>query len=536
MKLSRLFIAILIVSALFNSGCANNPTGNDFANLPAPADSARLDVILAPETLSGIRASSTVYTVKVTILVANPRNSTTPYHKLVKEIDINTTAKSAAASFSGLPAKPVVVQIVINNASIAGARLFHGATDLAPGETRTLTPDWAGSGSKTDLIARVALEFFNNPSLMAVANDTLTATISGINGETDVSGLLSAAIAQIAPNGLVKLEKDSTNASTLKIGELSKTAAEILAGGILWSSSPEAMNVKGIIRQGLGGFGLVYWEHPTGKDSCLTRINTADGTRTAYCRNYGKLSHFILLKDGSLLVAGFNDAKSAPVIFRWNASGDASTFSSQGSGPSDSGLQWFNYFSEVAVNLSGYSIEAVITDYETNAFVILKDAAANRVEYRLNLNTGARVLVPGSVAEGLQIVTAYYPELRSIYADTSMTETQRVAKFMTYIADDFQRIDGTANQKSDLETVTLDRFNRWTIAQYKFDLLNINAIDSSTIEVETEMSILAESKTIAGSRVTVDVTPNPKIIWKLYGTSWKIFKGLPYTSAELNGI
>jgi hypothetical protein len=533
MKLQRLFIALLIFSALIYSGCATNPTGSDIASPSAPTGSAGLNVVLAPETLASIRAASTIYTIKVTILIANPGNSTTPYHRLVKEIDIDTTAKSAAASFSGLPAKPVVVQVVINNASISGARLFHGATDLADGETRTLSPDWVGSGSKTDLVARVALEFFNNPSLMAAANDTLTATISAISGQNEFSDLLNAAIVQLAPTGLVKFEKDPANASTLKIGELSKTAAEILAGGILWSSTPESATVKGIARQGLGGYGLIHWEHPTDKDTCITRINTADGSRSAYCRNYGKLSHFILLKDGSLLVAGFNDAKSAPVIFRWNATGDASTYSNQGSGPSDSGLQWSNYFTELGTDLSGYSLEAVITDYETIAFIILKDAGGNRVEYRLNLSSGARILVPGSVTEGLQIVTAYYPELRAVLEDNSMTETQRVSKFMTYIAEDFKNIAGTADKKSDLESVTLERFEKYNIVEYKFNLLGIKALDSSTIEATTEMFIKVQTKSTYPATLSTN-TLNPKIVWKNYNGSWKIYQGLPYTASELD--
>lgn len=533
MKLQYLLIAVLVIATLGLCGCDSNPSASQVLNSAETTGSANLNIVLSPETVSSIRAATTAYRVKVILLIANPGNATTPFYKLIKEIDIDTTANSAAATFASLPAKPVVVQIMLNNASINGARMFHAATDLVANETKTVSPDFVGAGSRTDLIARVALEFFNNPTLMAGANDGMTQAIETItNGMTEFNRMLNTAVQSFNPTGLVALNHESVT-TNIKIGETVKTAEELWSGATLWTTTPANMQLQNILRQGFGGFGLTHWAHSRDLDNAIMKINTSTMARASFCRNNGKLSHFIVLKDGSVVAAGFNQSKNAPVIFRWSGLTDASTYTT--SGISDSNLQWFNYFSELGTDLSGYSVEAITSDFETQVYVILKKSDGSRVEYRLNLDTGARVLVPGSVEEGLQVVTAYYPELRAILEDNSMTEAQRVSKFMTYIADDFTRIDGTANQKSDLEAVTLDRFNRWTINQYKFNLISIKAVDSSTIEVETEMYIVVKSKTSALT-ATVDVQPNPKITWKRYSTGWKLYKGLPYTSNELNGI
>ncbi|MFZ5951091.1 MAG: hypothetical protein ACOYXC_10325 [Candidatus Rifleibacteriota bacterium] len=530
MKFKHLPGILLLAVLVWFTGCYSNPSAVETATINEATGYANLNVVLSPETVSSIRAATTAYTVKIVVLVANPGNTTTPYYKLVKEIEINTNAGTAEASFGAVPAKPVVVQVVLNNASISGNRIFHAATDLKANETKTVTPVTAGSGSTTDLIARVALEFFNNPTLMGGATDTLTQIIETAAGsQTDFGTILNSAVQSANPSGIVLLAKD-TVATSIKIGETVKTAGEIFNGATAWTTTPDNFQARNIIRQGLNGFGLVHWEHASENDNAITKINTTTFARTSFCRNFGALSHFVMLKDGSIISAGFNNKKNTPVIFRWDGSSDASTYSDTGS--SNTNLKWSNYFSELGTDLSGYSVETLITDYETLVYLILKKADNTRVEYRINIDTGARVLVPGSVEEGLQLVTAYYPQLRAILENNTLSDTQRAAQFMAYIADDFTNIAGTPNMKSDLEAVTLARFQKYKILEYRLNLVNIKSLSSTSIEVETEMYIVVQNKT-TNAKIYVEKTPNPKIIWKLYGTSWKIFSGLPYTADEL---
>jgi hypothetical protein len=63
--------------------------------------------------------------------------------------------------------------------------------------------------------------------------------------------------------------------------------------------------------------------------------------------------------------------------------------------------------------------------------------------------------------------------------------------------------------------------------------LGIKALDSSTIEATTEMFIKVQTKSTYPATLSTN-TLNPKIVWKNYNGSWKIYQGLPYTASELD--
>jgi hypothetical protein len=539
MTTRNFFFLLITIFAVLMTGCGSNPADSGAAgNSGIAAPTASLRVVLTPETISSLRAATTIYTVKVIVLVANPGNATTPYFKLTKEVDIS--GGSAETTFNGIEARPVVVQVLLNNASISGSRAFHGATDLQTGTTVTVTPDRVGAGSKTDLIARVALEFFNNPTMMAAlksdertGNDLIEVLETITSGMTEFDGMLNTAVQAYNFTGMTAFQKDLTP-SNLVVGGVTRTAAQIWSGGELWTQYPEYMRVKNIIRQGFDGYGLVHWYYLGASDNAIARIST-DGNKVAYCRNYGAMNHFILLKDGSLLVAGFNDLKNAPVLFRWGTTGNASTYST--TGLTETGLSWSNYFTGLATDLSGYSIESISTDYESLIYVILKDGSGNRHEYRINLSTGAQVYVPGTPEDGKDKIIAYHAELQAILENNSLSDASRVSKFMTYIADDFKDIDGTPNTKSTLESTTLSRLERYIINSYTFSPGEVTIVDSSTIKVKTTMTISVTRKPGASGAVEsayINVIPAPELTWKRYGTEWKIYQGLPYKSSEIS--
>lgn len=530
---SKLICLLLILFTSFLAGCGSNPSDSGTTQILTPESNgiASLNVVLTPETVASIRATTTIYTVKVILLVANPGNSAAPYTKLVKVVDIS--AGSANVSFTAVEAKPVVVKVLLDNATLAGSRSFHAAMDLVANTTNTITPVAAGAGSTADLIARVALEFFNNSSLMAGASNSLTAAIqTATTGLTDFNIMLTSAVTAISPSGFVKLEADTTPTS-LKIGTMTRTAAQTWLAGELWTTTPANMQVKTIVRQGFDGFGLVHWAHASENDNGISKVGTADGSKSVYCRNFGKLSHFLTLPDGSILVAGFNNVKNAPVLFRWDGTTNASTYST--SGLSDSGVKWSNYFTDVATDLSGYSIEVMSTDSDSIVYVILKKPDNSKVEYRINLATGGRAYLPGSPEEGKTKIIAYHTEMEAILENNSLSDATRTTMFMAYIAEDFKDIDGNPDKKPELQSTTLSRLERYIINKYEFTPGTATIVDANTITVVTNMLIDVTRKPGAAGSISAAYIPLPNqvLTWKRYGTEWKIYQGLPYKSSEI---
>jgi predicted small secreted protein len=534
MKKTVIYCMTLVMLSGLVTGCLTNPSGNDINSLDSTeiAQTANLEIILTPETISNLRAATTIYTARITVLVANPGSSSTLFHKLVKEIDISNN--SAEASFAAVPARPVIVQVTLNNASISNARMFHAAKDLQPGQNNSLTPKAAGSGTATDIIAKVASEIFNSPELMSASSDDLIGVIeAATTGISDESQALSAAINSINPSGLVALSADTTP-TTLKYGSSTITAEETWSSNELWTTTPANMTVAGIIRQGIGGYGIVYWSHARESDSAIAKTSTLNGKKTYYCRNYGKLKHFIAMSDGSIIAAGFNNKKNAPVVLRWDPTQNASTFSD--SGLSDSGLKWTSYFSDLADDLSGYSIETILSDFDSTLFVTLKASDNSLIEYRLSLNTGERLFLPGSPEEGREKILSYHDVLQNILENNSLSETTRTAKFIFYVADDFKDIAGNPNKRDELESVTLSRLQRYTINSYTFEPVELTIVDANTIKVETRMQInvtLKPGATGAVKNANINVFPAPVLTWKRYNKEWKIYQGLPYKSSEI---
>ena len=538
MWFKKVGILFVIAVSVLSFGCALNPVETDVrtsTSLKQTVPTANVRVVLSPETLGSIRAATTAYTVKVIIMVANPGNADQPYFKLVKEIDINTSAHSASATFESVMARPVIVQLVLNNASIAGSRIFHAAKDLKADQTNTIVPTAVGNGDRTDLTARVAQEFFNNSSLMASADETLVTTIESQASGSDFDELLSKVVSQIAPAGYVNIAADATSATTLNVGTTAKTASQYWSGSYLWTSSPQNMQVNQILRQGLDGYGLVHWKHASEKDEVISKISTTDGSLMTYCRNYGAISQFVMLKDGSVLLAGYNNFKNSPFVLRWNPSQNASTYST--SGLSDSGLTWVNYFADLDDDLTGASVASLLTDYESLAYLVIKKSDNSKIEYRVDLGAGTRTYVPGSAEDGKEKIVQYHTELQQILENNSISEASRVSQFMEYIADDFKDIAGTPDKKDELESTTLSRLERYVINSYTFEPVEITIVDSNTIKVKTTMIISVTRKpgaTGAISQAYITVSPTPEIIWKRYGTEWKVYQGLPYKSSEIS--
>lgn len=534
----RIWILLFSIFTVFTIGCGSNPSGSQITNNTDTIGTANLQINVSPENWASLRAqATTVNYVEVRLQIANLGNPTNPVITLKREVDIS--ANSATITFSSLPAKPVLVQVILNNASVGGARNLHVAGDLTSGQTTALNAVAVGSGGAADLSARIMQTALNTPEIIQNAPANLVSSINtSINGITDYSAALSKAITELNISGLIKLAPatspwilEAFDGATQK---WTKTAEEMFSGAGLLTTTPSNMVVQRVLKQGIGSNALIFWNHGRDNLSAITKINPADGSRLAFMQNPGLLSHFLVLSDNSVVGAGFNTQKNTPVIFKWAGTANGSTASSAGA---ESNLAWYNYFDGIASygTPANFIVNSMIYDQSETIYLILKDTTTSKLaEYRVNIKDGKRIYVPGSVQEGLTKIAAAHVAMESILENNSLSETQRVAEFMKYIADDFKNIDGTPNTKSVLESTTLSRLERYIINDYAFTAGKMTIVDDNTINVATSMRINVTRKPgAAGSVSQADIPVDATITWKRYGTEWKIYQGLPYLQSEI---
>lgn len=135
-----------------------------------------------------------------------------------------------------------------------------------------------------------------------------------------------------------------------------------------------------------------------------------------------------------------------------------------------------------------------------------------------------------------------YPQLFNSYTvmqtslqDNDKNADDRIALFSPNIADDFVDTTDGANKKQELIDSTKSRLERYIVNDYKFTPKSHKVIDAETVEVVTDMLIDVTRKPGATGAVSAATVPLPdqKVIWKKYGSEWKIYKGIPYKSSEI---
>ncbi|GEM_PF-5853710 len=135
-----------------------------------------------------------------------------------------------------------------------------------------------------------------------------------------------------------------------------------------------------------------------------------------------------------------------------------------------------------------------------------------------------------------------YPQLFNAYAvmqtalqDNNKSSADRMALFSPNIADDFVNTTDVANKKSELIEITRSRLDRYIVNSYSFTPKSYKKISDTEVHVVTDMFINVTRKPGATGAVSAAEVPLPgqTVIWKQYGTEWKIYKGIPYTSSEV---
>ncbi len=541
---NRFFALFIIISCMAYTGCAYNPASSNVTNIPIEQNKrlASLRVILSPETAGNLRAAATSnYYVEAILAVGHPGSETNTYSTVRKVADISNS--TATINFTSVPAGPALVKIQLTNGTINNERSFHAAVELQPGNNTTVTPVAVNSGSETDIKAKVMEYFINAPELMkAASNDLYSKIASASEGVSDYLSAVNNTVIAINPDGMIKLVAD-TDRITLKgyngdTESWSKTTADLFNDNSLWTSTPGSMQIKSILGQGIGGYSHIAFNHASENDNVIVKLATSNGSKLASVKNYGAINHYLVLADNSIIAAGYNNYKNAPVLFRWKGNANANTCSISSA---DSGLNWVTYFNDVASygTVANFNIESIVSDLDSTLHLKLTDTSNKIIEYRVNLNTGKRIYIPGSIEEaiytGVNKISSAYSDMQTILQNNNLTNSQRVAGFMAYIADDFKDIAGTPN-RNELESTMLSRLQRYTIDSYSFNKTKVQIVDSSTIKVTTPMTVgvtLKPGMSGAVNGFNGPVDPVPVFTWKLYGTTWKIHQGLPYKRSEV---
>lgn len=254
--------------------------------------------------------------------------------------------------------------------------------------------------------------------------------------------------------------------------------------------------------------------------------------------------NYSMTYNGKLILSGMNDKNSSSVeTVKLSASGMINAYHS---------IQWTST-GKVTVDTASFPYPTngssetgtMVIDDQTYNFSITyngsKDAAisfdgAENLVLQVDLAAGDAT---GIVSNNLETA---YPELFNAYKsmqtalqDNNKSAADRIALFGVHIADDFVDTSGNANKKQELLDSTESRLERYTVNSYSFTPGSFLVVNATTIEVTTDMFIDVTRKPGATGAVSAASIPlnDKKVIWKKYGTTWKIYQGIPYKSSEI---
>jgi uncharacterized repeat protein (TIGR02543 family) len=281
-----------------------------------------------------------------------------------KRVSVDAEGK-AEVSFSGVPATPVVGQMLIDGGSLGGKADFHGAADLVSGENvLELAP--VGSGHTADLSANLLLEVMKVPELVKAAPAKLVTSIKSSVQTTINKNLSGFELYQQAMTDFV--------AATPFVGLTYTRIAIGNDGGLKtetgstdnWAKTPEQLwqgidNGTGllayrVIRQGFSEVTppLVVFKDSAKAKFALALIEPANGSILKYFIADGTtLSHLSAVVANKDFVIGGAVANGLPVVFRWNS--NVSVYSGW---PAENDLAWGIAFPGITAD-SGLNYPAV---------------------------------------------------------------------------------------------------------------------------------------------------------------------------------
>lgn len=290
-------------------------------------------LVFPDDSISGIpvgaiRAAATAK-VRFRLIMVNPGDRNNPTSTLIKTVD--AIGGSAEVSFTGLPTKTTIGEIVIEGGSIQGKTEFHGATDLKEGDN-LLEVSPKGCGHKSDVVANVIMQIVNVPDLIQrVTTTDLAMRIESVGANALVNPTTEVYTEVFNKAVTSNTVLDQTNIVSLSKGvngELVKSTGGSWTSAQIWATNADLkdlqMSVMGILRQPIpaGTTAMVAWG-VNGVCRGVSVIDPADGSLKAsfvlpeYKIILGKT--FIFLPGGDVVFGG--SINGWPGVVRWNGQG-----------------------------------------------------------------------------------------------------------------------------------------------------------------------------------------------------------------------
>lgn len=392
---SLLLIVILCGCSLFSlHNDATTLVGND---TKGSANVAFNIVIPGHANLAPtVRAAATAAKVTFRITLLQPGNSTSPTITFLKTAAVQSDG-SAEASFSGLPEGSAIGEIAIEGGNIGGKALFHGASDLFPGNN-TITVSPKGSLHESDILANAMLAIAADPELIMISKPNLVT-----NAANAAATLLANPGEDVYTKVLESITQSSLTFDSTKYTQISISSPDGTIRGLgltSWSKTSEqfwqetqlsgsGMLPVNVLRQGTGDYALVFWANQTKSSRAFSKFSTTGGTLLNYLHTTGTNGFIpqgsqILPGDGSIVIAGSFAGK--PALVRWN--GKENTDLS--SGLTANGLTWNSIFEISSIDIASAAISYLEYDKNGTGKILcsIKDPSAGNRLFFVDLNTG----------------------------------------------------------------------------------------------------------------------------------------------------
>lgn len=343
-----------------------------------------------------VRAAETGAEVTFRVTLLQPGSTTNPTITFLKKVAVQSDG-SATVSFSSLPEGAAIGEITIAGGNIGGKSMFHGASDLFPGDN-TITVSPKGSLHESDILANAMLAIAADPELIKISKPNLVtnaanAAATFIANPTD--DVYARVFESITSNPLAF---DATKYTQIDISSLDGTIRGM--GLTIWSKTPDqfwqetqfagaGMLPINVVRQGIGDYAMVYWETPTKNSRAFSKFSNTAGTLLNYLYSNGANGFIpqgsqILPGDGSIVVAGSYAGK--PALVRWNGieNTDLST------GLTASGLKWNSVFEIASVDTASAAISYLEYDRSGTGKILctIKDPSAGNRLFFVDPSTG----------------------------------------------------------------------------------------------------------------------------------------------------
>jgi len=343
-----------------------------------------------------IRAADTDAKVTFRITLLQPGDTKNPTVTFLKTATVQSDG-SATTNFTGLPEGSAIGEITIDGGNIGGKSLFHGASDLFPGDN-TITVSPKGSLHESDILANAMLTIAADPELIKIAKPNLV---------TNAANVAATLLANPGENVYTKVLESITN-SSLAFDPTKYTQIEIstpdgtVSGHGLnsWLKNLEqfwqgtqlsgtGMLPVNVLRQGIGDYALVFWQNQTKSSTAFSKFSTTDGALLNYLHNTGTNGFLpqgnqILPGDGSIVIAGSFAGK--PALVRWNGKENTDL----ASGLTASGLTWNSVFEISSIDIASATISYLEYDKVGTGKILcsIKDPAAGNRLFFVDPNTG----------------------------------------------------------------------------------------------------------------------------------------------------